>query len=400
MRVPAPEVDLNTFLISDVPANPEPFRLLNRIPIRECGEPLVDLRDSNPDLAFGVGCLPYVRESVAQALFRATARTPEHLELRVSTGLRTLKEQADMYWHNYNRAKEQHPTWPESTLRRMTNRFFAAPDAKAPPGHCTGAAVDVMLYVRATGEPIDVSSPIEGWNAAPTAVQGLSPQAAENRRLLCYVMHATGLSNCRDEFWHWSFGDSAWAVRIGQSEACYGHIEPPENSTRVTGRKLILSEYDPNWPQAFAEIRNHLAHTLGSTPIEHVGSTSVPGLAAKPIIDIDIVAQNQSHLDTIIKSLETLGYRHEGDLGITGREALKADQLPAKDWPEHHLYACLVTNNELSRHLRFRDALRSNPSCASEYADLKRRLAARFPWDRIRYTDGKTAFIEDVLRTA
>jgi D-alanyl-D-alanine dipeptidase len=109
----------------------------------------------------------------------------------------------------------------------MTNRFFAPPDAKAPPGHCTGAAVDVRLFDRETGQSLDMSS------RAPTAVHGLSPEAAENRRLLCFIMHSTGLSNCRSEFWHWSYGDSAWAVRMGAPFAVYGLVEPPPGATRV-----------------------------------------------------------------------------------------------------------------------------------------------------------------------
>src|SRR4029077_11497943 len=105
------------------------------------------LRETNPELSFGVYCLPYVRERVALALKAATRNLPGHLDLRVFTALRTLEQQAEMYWNNYKKAKEEHPNWPESELRRMTNRFFAPPDAKAPPGHCTGGAVDVgLLY--------------------------------------------------------------------------------------------------------------------------------------------------------------------------------------------------------------------------------------------------------------
>src|SRR5579871_4845485 len=133
MRIIQPDIRLADFSIADVPACPEPFRLLNRMPIQDNGERLVDLRETNPEFSFGDYCLPYVREAVAEALKAATTNLPDRLEIRIYTALRTLQQQADMYWGNYNRAKEQHPTWPESTLRRMTNRFFAPPDAKAPP---------------------------------------------------------------------------------------------------------------------------------------------------------------------------------------------------------------------------------------------------------------------------
>ncbi len=233
MIIAQPKIEFARFQISDVPSVPEPFRLANRIPIRDNGERLVDLRETNPELSFNDYCLPYVRESVAIALKTATDNLPGELELRIFTALRTLEQQAEMYWSNYNKAKEEHPEWTESVLRRMTNRFFAPPDAKAPPGHCTGAAVDVGIVRRDTGEHLDMRSPVEGWKGAPTAVAGLSAKSAENRRLLCYVMHSTGLSNCRDEFWHWSYGDSAWAVRSGAKFACYGLIDPPADATRV-----------------------------------------------------------------------------------------------------------------------------------------------------------------------
>jgi D-alanyl-D-alanine dipeptidase len=233
MIITPPKVNFKSFQIADIPANPEPFALANKIPIKDNGEPLVDLRERNPELTFGDNCLPYVREGISEALKIASKLVPEHLDLRIYTGLRTHEQQSKMYWGNYEKAKEEHPNWPNSVLRKMTNRFFAPPDYKAPPGHCTGGAIDVGLLDRETGEGIDVSSPLERWNGAPTAVEGLSEEAAENRRLLCYIMFSTGLSNCRDEFWHWSYGDCAWAVRVGAKVSCYGLIAEPEGATRV-----------------------------------------------------------------------------------------------------------------------------------------------------------------------
>jgi D-alanyl-D-alanine dipeptidase len=400
MAIPRPKVEFESFSIADVPASHEPFRLLNRVPIKDNGEPLVDLRVTNPEFSFGHYCLPYVRLGVAEALKTATDRLPSHLDLRIFTALRTLEQQAEMYWHNYNKAKEEHPNWPESVLRKMTNRFFAPPDAKAPPGHCTGGAVDLGLLNRETGEAIDVRSPLEGWEAAPTAAHGLSPEAAENRRMLCYLMHSTGLSNCRDEYWHWSYGDSAWAVRVEANAACYGLIAPPADYTRVTGDKLIVTPYDPAWPDRFLEIRALLAGALGELAlgIEHVGSTSVPGLASKPILDIDVVIR-EGALPKVIEALETLGFEHQGDLGVDGREAFKAkgEDAACKAWAAHHLYVCVEGTAELLRHLAFRDHLRANPIAASRYAELKTELAAKYPWDRLRYNDAKEPFVKEIL---
>jgi D-alanyl-D-alanine dipeptidase len=220
------------FTIDQIPALPEPFRLLNKVPIHDNGEPLVDLRVENADLLFAPKCLPYVRRSVSEMLRAASEIVAPNHKIRVHTGLRSHKMQSDMYWGNYNRMKEEHPGWPTSTLRRMCNRFFAPPDAKAPPGHCTGGAVDVNLCLP-DGSGLDHSSPLERWLGAPTAVHGLSDEAARNRRLLCFAMHSAGFSNCRDEFWHWSYGDSAWAVRMQQPIAVYGLIEPPEGAYAV-----------------------------------------------------------------------------------------------------------------------------------------------------------------------
>jgi len=406
MAIFQPDLDYESFTLADVPSAPEPFRLLNRTPIVDNGEPLVDLRENHLELSFADYCFPYVRAGVAEALFAASRKLPSHLEIRIFTALRTLDQQAEMYWGNYNRAKEAHPNWPESVLRKMTNRFFAPPDAKAPPGHCTGAAVDVGLINRETGEHLDVRSPIEGWKSAPTAVHGLSPEAAENRRMLCYAMHSTGLSNCRDEFWHWSYGDSAWAVRTGATTACYGLVHPHPEATRVSGGKIELHPYNPEWPLHFEQIRGSLAETVGplALKIEHVGSTAIPGLSAKPILDINIVVDSDETMTALIEALDAFGYEHQGNLGIDGREAFRTKKddaskdLPCRTWPHHYLYASSKDSRELKRVLAFRDHLRSNQVAVVEYLALKRALAAKYAWDRTRYSNEKGPFIVQVLR--
>lgn len=129
--------------------------------------------------------------------------------------------------------------------------------------------------------------------------------------------------------------------------------------------------------------------------IEHVGSTSVPGLAAKPVIDIDIVAHSRDAVMSSIRALETIGYRHVGDLDIPGREAMRE---PAND-PRHHMYVCARDAVPLIEHLTFRDYLRANPSKAAEYAALKRQLATRFD-DVNDYAEAKTDFVRACLAAA
>lgn len=211
---------------------PEPFALLNKIPIRECAEPLIDMRLAAPEILLSPGCLPYLRERVGEMLVAAARKLPDGHVFRAGTMLRTHKMQSDMYWSNYNRMKEEHPEWPTSTLRRQCNRFFAAPDTKAPPGHCTGGAVDLTI-IAPDGEELDMTSPTERWDGAPTFSPLIGEAARANRAILVNSMASAGFSNCRDEWWHWSYGDNAWAARSGEPVAIYDMIEPPEGYTFV-----------------------------------------------------------------------------------------------------------------------------------------------------------------------
>ncbi len=130
--------------------------------------------------------------------------------------------------------------------------------------------------------------------------------------------------------------------------------------------------------------------------IEHVGSTSVPGLPAKPIIDIDVVVPDAAIVPAAIGALTTLGYEHEGDKGIPGREAFKAPPgLPA-----HHLYVIPDGAPPLLNHLRVRDYLRAHPDAARQYGELKKRLAAYYREDREGYTNAKTKSIAEILQLA
>ena len=170
-------------------------------------------------------------------------------------------------------------------------------------------------------------------------------------------------------------------------------------------RAIQIANYDPQWPHEFAELSRVLKPWLGNLvlAIEHVGSTAVPGLAAKPIIDFDIVIQSRSLLGEVIDRLAELGYEHQGDLGIADREAFdrQSPDVPrtgdGRLWREHHLYVCARDAAELAKHLAFRDYLRANTEAASAYAELKRKLAERFRDDRDSYCKAKTEFIERVL---
>lgn len=162
--------------------------------------------------------------------------------------------------------------------------------------------------------------------------------------------------------------------------------------------RIIIENYDPGWPDQFETLRAKIAFALGeiAPAIEHVGSTAVPGLAAKPIIDIDVVLRSFADLPQVISKLAALGYEHQGDLGVPGREAFRA---PTHDIP-HHLYVCDPSGQEYKRHLAFRDYLRLHPEDARAYARLKRQLAETFAGDREAYTQAKSDFIAGILRRA
>jgi GrpB-like predicted nucleotidyltransferase (UPF0157 family) len=137
---------------------------------------------------------------------------------------------------------------------------------------------------------------------------------------------------------------------------------------------------------------------MGTFPakIEHVGSTSIPGAAAKPIIDIDIVVRSRWDVKRAIRMLEEGGYKHVGDKGIPGREAFESPG----GMIAHHLYVVVEGNSAHDRHLKFRDYLRINPEMVHRYSALKKSLANQFRNDREAYTEAKTTFVEDVLRQA
>lgn len=172
--------------------------------------------------------------------------------------------------------------------------------------------------------------------------------------------------------------------------------------------KIVIEEYSPTWALAFQQLRSvyiaHLADLI--TDVQHVGSTSVVGLAAKPIIDIDLIISSKDTLGAVIEKLQVLGYDHLGNLGIDDREAFKpqSDQVPYNShfpaWPKHNLYVCPANSNSLKNHLAFRDFLRNNSGTASAYGDLKKRLVLENSYDIDRYVERKTPFITAVLRAA
>lgn len=170
-----------------------------------------------------------------------------------------------------------------------------------------------------------------------------------------------------------------------------------EHRTMAT-RNIVVEPYNEKWKQDFLAIREEISEAMGdlAISIEHVGSTSVEGLSAKPIIDIDVVIESRDILPEVVEALGRIGYRHEGDKGIPGREAFGYDGK--EHLRNHHLYVCDKDSSELRRHISFRDYLRVHPEAVAEYSRIKKEGAALFPHDIDGYIDHKTPFIQGIYQ--
>jgi GrpB-like predicted nucleotidyltransferase (UPF0157 family) len=132
--------------------------------------------------------------------------------------------------------------------------------------------------------------------------------------------------------------------------------------------------YSPEWKTWFLELRNQIWPQISDLVLDivHVGSTSIEGMSAKPIIDIDIVVDSMDYFKVIKARLSRLGYIHQGDLGIKGREAFKLDYDPKLP---HHLYLCPVDSGAYRNHTLLKKHLAENPDAFKRYNDLKLGLA-------------------------
>ena len=162
-----------------------------------------------------------------------------------------------------------------------------------------------------------------------------------------------------------------------------------------TARVLVVP-YDMAWRSAFEDIRAEIEAAVGGliVCIEHVGSTSVEGMSAKPCIDVDVIIKDYSAFDAVVRKLASIGYIHEGDLGIKGREAFKYSDKP--HLMTHHLYVCPQDSEELHKHVTFRDFLRSNADAVKKYSAVKETAAKLFPNDIDKYIAYKSPCIEEL----
>lgn len=170
-------------------------------------------------------------------------------------------------------------------------------------------------------------------------------------------------------------------------------------------RTIEVKPYDASWISAFNQEALVLSHVFGDAmvAIHHIGSTSIPGLVAKPIIDILVVLKETGTIDRFSAAMEKLGYRVRGECldaeipGTPGRFYFSKDTGVVRT---HHVHACAVGHSEVTDKLAFRDYLRSHPRRAAAYGRLKQRLALVYRQNNIGYMRGKDAFVKTVLSEA
>src|SRR5664280_2353290 len=164
--------------------------------------------------------------------------------------------------------------------------------------------------------------------------------------------------------------------------------------------RIVIVDADPEWPKQFQVIAAHLSPFIADSivRIEHVGSTSVPGLAAKPIIDIDVVVADEEQVPIVLGLIESAGYRWVGDLTVKGREAF--EPVVTHQLPDHHLYLVVENNRAHADHWLLRDALIDDPALIERYASIKHENAILCGGDGERYVALKAAFVAEVLTEA
>ena len=166
----------------------------------------------------------------------------------------------------------------------------------------------------------------------------------------------------------------------------------------------LVEKYDPEWSKWFEEIKAYLGEKISQAciQIEHVGSTSIPGMTAKPIIDLILVIKPQD-FEEIKGLLAERGYYHQGDLGIKDREVFRLRDTSLQSpgpVPYHHLYVCPKHSPELTKEIAFREFLRQNKEYAERLSELKWSLAEAFDNDRDAYIEGKAALCREITERA
>ncbi len=193
--------------------------------------------------------------------------------------------------------------------------------------------------------------------------------------------------------------ESLGMLTLGEYDKVVGGKIMPHRLYYIRTPQITVTDYDPAWLEAFQTLARLLApvlHRFGGA-LEHIGSTSVEGLAAKPVIDVDYVLADAALWPQVKRELETLGFYHRGDGGLPGREmfteSLRLDF-------RHNFYVCVAGSPHLENHLQLRGYLRGNPEALRRYGECKKRLAREFPDSVDDYCVGKSDLLSEFLAAA
>ena len=165
-------------------------------------------------------------------------------------------------------------------------------------------------------------------------------------------------------------------------------------------REIRVVQYDHSWPAIYELERERITAVLRNEIVttHHIGSTSIPGMSAKPIIDLLLEVKEITKIDDYNSEMIELGYEPRGELGLPGRRYFSREE--PNDVRTHHIHAYQSDNIELERHLAFRDFMIAHPADAKIYAELKIVLARRFQWDVDGYISGKHLYMERMEKVA
>lgn len=160
--------------------------------------------------------------------------------------------------------------------------------------------------------------------------------------------------------------------------------------------QVVVVPHDLRWAEMFAAEAQRVTAALGSnvTAVHHIGSTAIPGICAKPILDLLVEVVDVNAIDACNAAMEKLRYEPRGEFGIPGRRFFRKDD--AVGMRTHHVHAFAAGSDQVLRHLAFRDFLNANEDWARQYSELKQTLARSSGGCIERYMDGKDAFIRQI----
>lgn len=247
-------------------------------------------------------------------------------------------------------------------------------------------------FVEETGLVVEVGDFFE-----VTSIMGKPPRQEEAFEIVghCYFVKDTGERHPMIEDDH----DLVW-LDLEDARSSLWMVQQAWVMELLIGRQSdvrTLTAWNPHWTNWFYNIKVLLEDQVGEEleAIEHVGSTAIPGMLAKPVIDIDMVLKPGGDYKKIYNELKKIGYKHVGDMGIAGREVLKRDleieeKHPLLDGISHHLTLCTADGKELKRHRHFRDNLRRDPTLRDAYNALKLEIIDKVgPYNRPGYVKSK-----------